>query len=124
MPDLFKLPKPCTFPPEEEDFLQTAHANCFHHAQQIADILAEAAQHGSRLLSDSLLPFFAYDSSRVILYYVARLLDPTRPDAEAKMRHAVKAMESNHRVLGMMSALFPIAQSLVRQIFFFPPDVC
>ncbi|KAG8412084.1 hypothetical protein J3459_016026 [Metarhizium acridum] len=75
-------------------------------------LLAEAAEHGSRLLSDSLLPFFVYDSSRVMLYYVARLLDPNRPDAEVKLRDAVKAVESNNRILGMMSALFPIAQSL------------
>ncbi|GAB0146342.1 hypothetical protein EsHS_00006749 [Epichloe bromicola] len=112
MPDLFKLPKPFTFPPEHREFLQTAQANCYYHAQQIADILAEAAEHGSRLLSDSLLPFFVYDSSRVMLYYVARLLDPNRPDAEAKMRDAVKAVESNGRVLRMMSTLFPIAHSL------------
>ncbi|OAA38365.1 Transcription factor [Metarhizium rileyi] len=112
MPDLFKLPTPFTFPPEHQEFLQTARANAYHHAQQIADILAEAAEHGSRLLSDSLLPFFVYDSSRVMLYYVARLLDPNRPDAEAKLRDAVKAVESNNKILGMMSTLFPIAQSL------------
>ncbi|KAG6047600.1 hypothetical protein E4U39_000288 [Claviceps sp. Clav50 group G5] len=112
MPDLFKLPKPLAFPPEHQDFLQTAQANCYYHARQIAGILAKAAEHGSRLLSDSLLPFFVYDSSRLMLYYVARLLDPNRPDAEARMRDAVKAVGSNSRVLRMMSALFPIAQSL------------
>lgn len=114
MPDLFKLPKPLAFPSDHQNFLQTAQANCYYHARQIAEILAEAAEHGSRLLSDSLLPFFVYDSSRLMLYYVARLLDPNRPDAEAKMRDAVKAVGSNSRVLRMMSALFPIAQSLVR----------
>ncbi|KAG6122890.1 hypothetical protein E4U14_003764 [Claviceps sp. LM454 group G7] len=112
MPDLFKLPKPLAFPSEHQDFLQTAQANCYYHARQIAEILDEAVEHGSRLLSDSLLPFFVYDSSRLMLYYVARLLDPNRPDAEAKMRDAVKAVGSNSRVLRMMSALFPIAQSL------------
>jgi hypothetical protein len=113
MPDLFKLPKPFTFPPEHQEFLQTAQANAYYHAQQIADILAEAAEHGSRLLSDSLLPFFVYDSSRVMLYYVARLLDPNRPDAEVKLRDAVKAVESNNRILRMMATLFPVAHSLV-----------
>ncbi|PNY28454.1 transcriptional regulatory protein, partial [Tolypocladium capitatum] len=112
MPDLFKLAKPLVFAPERQEFLQAAQANCYFHAHQIADILAEAAEHGARLLSDSLLPFFVYDSSRVILYYVARLLDPNRPDAEAKMTDAVKAVESNSRVLRLMSTLFPIAHSL------------
>jgi hypothetical protein len=113
MPDLFKLPKPLSVPPEHHDFLQSAQASCYHHAQQIADILAEAADHGAHLLSDSLLPYFVYDSSRVMLYYVARLLDPNRPDAQSKMEDAINAVESNRRVLKMMSALFPIAQSLV-----------
>ncbi|PHH88472.1 hypothetical protein CDD83_7498 [Cordyceps sp. RAO-2017] len=112
MPDLFKLAKPVAFPPEHREFLQTAQANCYYHAQRIADILAEAADHGARFLSDSLLPFFVYDSSRVLLYYVARLLDPARPDADSKMRDAVRAVESNRRVLRLMSTLFPIAQSL------------
>ncbi|KAL7806023.1 fungal-specific transcription factor domain-containing protein [Trichoderma gracile] len=116
MPDLFKLPKPLSVPPEHHDFLQSAQASCYHHAQQIADILAEAADHGAHLLSDSLLPYFVYDSSRVMLYYVARLLDPNRPDAQSKLDDAINAVESNRRVLRMMSALFPIAQSLSNTI--------
>ena len=113
MPDLFKLRKSFTFPPEHVEFLQSIQAECYHHAQRIATILAEAAQHGSRLLSDGLLPFFVYDSSRVILYYVSRLLDPNRTDAQAKMKEAVKAVESNNRLLREMSPLSPIADSLV-----------
>ncbi|ATY65349.1 Fungal transcriptional regulatory [Cordyceps militaris] len=112
MPDLFKLSKPLSIPPEHQEFFQAAQANCYHHAQQIADILAEAADHGARLLSDSLLPYFVYDSSRVMLYYVARLLDPNRLDAQDKVRDAIHAVESNNRVLRIMVALFPIAQSL------------
>lgn len=116
MPDLFKLPKPLTVPPEHHEFLQTAQANCYYHAQQIADILAEAADHGANLLSDSLLPYFVYDSSRVMLYYVARLLDPSKVDAQTKVDDAINAVQSNNRVLRMMSSLFPIAQSLVSHL--------
>lgn len=114
MPDLFKLSKPLSIPTEHVEFFQASQANCYYHARQIAVILAEAADHGARLLSDSLLPYFVYDSSRVMLYYVARLLDPNRVDAQDKVHDAIKAVESNNRVLLMMSALFPIAQSLVR----------
>ncbi len=114
MPDLFKLSKPLSIPTEHIEFFQASQANCYYHARQIAMILAEAADHGARLLSDSLLPYFVYDSSRVMLYYVARLLDPNRVDAQDKVHDAIKAVESNNRVLLMMSALFPIAQSLVR----------
>lgn len=117
MPDLFKLSKPLSIPTEHVEFFQASQANCYYHARQIALILAEAADHGARLLSDSLLPYFVYDSSRVMLYYVARLLDPTRSDAQNQVQDAIKAVESNNRVLLMMSALFPIAQSLVGHIF-------
>lgn len=113
MPDLFKLSKPLVVPPDQIEFFQSAQDNCYFHAQQIADILAEASDHGARLLSDSLLPYFVYDSSRVMLYYVARILDPNREDAQEKVRDAIHAVESNNRVLRLMSSLFPIAKSLV-----------
>ncbi|RDA87279.1 hypothetical protein CP532_1357 [Ophiocordyceps camponoti-leonardi (nom. inval.)] len=109
MADLFRLAEP---PEEQRQALQTAQAGCYHHARRISDILADAAEHGVRFLSDSQLPFYLYHSSRVMLYYVGRLLDPRRPGAEAKMRDAVEAVESNGRVLRLMGILFPIAQSL------------
>lgn len=114
MPDLFKLRKPFYFPPNQQEFLQSMQADCFHHAQQIASILAEAVQHGARYLADSLLPCFAYDSSRVMLYYIARLLDVSRPDAQSIIKDAISAVESNSRILRIMSSLFPLADSLVR----------
>ncbi|KAG5919300.1 hypothetical protein E4U42_006564, partial [Claviceps africana] len=112
MPDLFRPSRPFVFGPDHHAFLDRARADCYHHARRIADILADAARHGARLLSDACLPFFLYDSSRVMLYYVARLLDPTRPDADVRMREAVRAVESNARLLRLMSALFPVALSL------------
>ena len=113
MPALFKLPKPFEFPPDQREFLQTAQANCFYHAKHLADILAEAAEHGARLLSDSLLPFFVYDSTRVMLYYVACLLDYSRDDSDSKIQDALKGVTSNRKVIRMMCTLFPVAESLV-----------
>ncbi|KAH7144551.1 fungal-specific transcription factor domain-containing protein [Dactylonectria estremocensis] len=112
MPDLFKLRKPFYFPPNQQEFLRSLQADCFHHAREIASILAEAEKHGIRLLADSLLPCFAYDSSRVMLYYIARLLDISRPDAEGIVMDAIAAVESNSKILRTMSALFPLAESL------------
>ncbi|KAF4950568.1 hypothetical protein FSARC_13136 [Fusarium sarcochroum] len=112
MPDLFKLIKPFYFPPNQQEFLQSLQADCFYHAQHIATILAEAVQHGARYLADSLLPCFAYDSSRVMLYYIARLLDLSRPDAETIVVDAINAVESNSKILRTMAALFPLADSL------------
>ncbi|KAG5918177.1 hypothetical protein E4U53_004111, partial [Claviceps sorghi] len=125
MPDLFKLSPsdPPSDPlvlsgPEHRAFRRRAHADCFRHARHMADILADAAEHGRgpRLLSDSCLPFFAYDASRVMLYYAARLLDPAAPDAGAARADAVRAVESNCRVLRIMSALFPVALSLAATV--------
>lgn len=113
MPDLFKLEQHIPFPPEHMEFIKVVQADSYFHAQKIAHILAEAAEHGPRLLSDALLPFFVYDSSRVMLYYVSKLLDPARVDSLTQMREAVKAVESNRRILSIMSTLFPIAESLV-----------
>ncbi|KAM5353832.1 hypothetical protein ACJ41O_000482 [Fusarium nematophilum] len=112
MPDLFKLIKPFYFPPNQQEFLQSLQADCFYHAQQIASILSEAVQHGERYLADSLLPCFAYDSSRVMLYYIARLLDLSTPDAETIVADAINAVESNSKILRKMAALFPLADSL------------
>ncbi|EGU80456.1 hypothetical protein FOXB_09013 [Fusarium oxysporum f. sp. conglutinans Fo5176] len=112
MPDLFKLIKPFYFPPNQQEFLQSLQADCFYHAKQISTILAEAVQHGARYLADSLLPCFAYDSSRVMLYYIARLLDLSRPDAETIVVDAINAVESNSKILRTMAALFPLADSL------------
>ena len=116
MPDLFRLEKRfVVFPQEHQEFIKVVQAEAYFHAGKIASILAEAAEHGPRLLSDALLPFFIYDSSRVMLYYVSQLLDPQRPDAAPRMKEAVKAVESNRSILKVMAPLFPIAESLVCQ---------
>lgn len=113
MPDLFRLHAVPTFPSEQAELLQALQADCYFHARQIARLVAEAAEHGPRLLSDSLLPFFLYDSSRVMLYYVARLLDPDRVDAEERVREAIAVVEENARLLRTMAPLFPISESFV-----------
>lgn len=115
MPDLFRAARPVAFPPEQRRPLAAMRASCFKHARRIAAMLADAAaEHGAHVLSDSLLPFFLYDSCRVMLYYAARLLDPAGPGADATARDAVRAVEGSARVLRLMATLFPVAESLVR----------
>lgn len=101
------------FPPEHTELLQALQADCYFHALHISRLLSEAAEHGARLLSDSVLPFFVYDSSRVMLYYVARLLDLARVDFQAKVEEALRAVEVNAGLLRVMASLFPISESLV-----------
>lgn len=117
MPDLFKQEKRfVVFPQEHREFIKVVQAEAYFHASQISTILAEAVEHGPRLLSDALLPFFVYDSSRVMLYYVSQLLDPNRVDAIGKMKEAISTVESNRHILRVMSPLFPIAESLVSKL--------
>lgn len=113
MPELFCLTSAPTFPYEHREDLQALQAEAYFHARQIARLLAEAAEHGLRLLSDSVLPLFAYDSSQVMLYYVAQLMDSGRVDAKERLREAVEAVEGNRRLLRMMSPLFPLSNTFV-----------
>lgn len=101
------------FPPEHTELLQALQADCYFHALEVTRLLSEAADHGARLLSDSVLPFFVYDSSRVMLYYVARLLDPGRVDYHTKISEALRAVEVNAGLLRIMASLFPVSESLV-----------
>jgi hypothetical protein len=117
MPDLFKLEKRfVVFPQEHREFIKVVQAEAYFHASKISEILAEAVEHGPRLLSDALLPFFVYDSSRVMLYYVSQLLDPSRVDALEKMKEAIRVVESNKNILKTMAPLFPITESLVGKL--------
>jgi hypothetical protein len=52
-----------------------------------------------------------------MLYYIARLLDLSRPDAETIVADAINAVESNSKILRTMAALFPLADSLVSEIY-------
>ena len=116
MPELFRpraTSASSSFPPEHSEMLQALQADCYFHARQISRLVAEAAEHGARLLSDSLLPFFLYDSSRVMLYYVARLLDPERVDAAERVGEAVQAVQANVGLLRTMAPLFPVSGSFV-----------
>lgn len=117
MPELFCLNSAPIFPYEHRESLQALQAEAYFHARQIARLLAEAAEHGTRLLSDSVLPFFAYDSSRVMLYYVARVMDSGRVDAKERLNEAVEAVEGNRKLLRMMAPLFPVSETFVSTPF-------
>ncbi|KAL1866975.1 hypothetical protein VTK73DRAFT_4444 [Phialemonium thermophilum] len=112
MPELFKLHNAFVFPPDQADFLDHLQLECLRHAQNMAVILAETARRGGRFLADSLLPSFAYNGSRVMLYYVARLLDPGRPHARSLMEETIRLVQSNNEVLRTMSAMIPLADPL------------
>lgn len=111
MPELFKLP--ALIPSEQAGFLEDLQTESFYHAQDMAIVLAEAASRGARFLADSALPTYTYNSSRVMLYYLARLIDLSRPTARMMVEDTIRHVQSNTKVLRMMSVTIPLAQPLV-----------
>ncbi|KAG9253770.1 uncharacterized protein F5Z01DRAFT_674653 [Emericellopsis atlantica] len=109
LPELYGLPNSPTFPPEQNEAWQALQAESYFHARQIAHLLAEAAEHGPRLLSDAALPWFALESSRVMMYYVGRILPAGRVDVSERVKEAVEATEANVELLKIMGALFPVS---------------
>ncbi|KAL2691215.1 hypothetical protein Neosp_001596 [[Neocosmospora] mangrovei] len=110
MPELFKLRN--YFSDMQADFVERLQSDTLRHAQTMAMVLAETSRQGSRFLADSMLPCFAYNGTRVMLYYIARLLDLGRPDSHRIMDETIKHVESNLAVLQMMSMIVPLAQQL------------
>lgn len=114
MPVLFGLGGAPEWPPAQQELLQALQADCYFHARQVSRLIAEAAEHDGRLLSDSMLPLFLYDSSRIMLYYAGMLLDRARVDAADRLDEAVAAVTENARLLREMMPMFPISESFVR----------
>ena len=113
MPELFKLPPLVPAAPEHAAFLEDLQTESFYHAQDMAIVLAEAASRGARFLADSALPTYTYNSSRVMLYYLARLIDLSRPTARMMVEDTIRHVRSNTKVLRMMAVTIPLAQPLV-----------
>ena len=112
-PELFKLKDAVAFPPAQAGFAERMRARSLHHARSIVGVLADTARQGARFLTDSQMPCYAYNADRVMLYYVARLLDKTRPDAKEVIEETIGYVETNHRILQIMAVMNPLAEPLV-----------
>ncbi len=116
MPELFSLHHAFRFPPEQAPLLHALQARSFRVACDMAAVFSktiEAAQGSARWLADAMTPMFAYNSSRVMLYYLVRLHDPARPDTKALVDETVRNVRSNNRALQLSSATMPIATPLL-----------
>lgn len=114
MPDLFELNSASSFPHVHRETLEALQARAYIHAREISWLLAKAAALGARFLSDSVFPYFVYDSSRVLLQSMARAIDGNRVDAKERWREIVNVVQGNMGLLRMMTPLFPSSNSLVR----------
>jgi hypothetical protein len=115
--ELFKISEQFSFPPEELPFMRNLQKVCFEEAQQISELFATIVRHGAKYLSDPILPSFVYNSSKIILYYVARVLDVSKPDAASTITTAIAHVENNVEALRAMTLMYPDAEALVSDMF-------
>lgn len=113
LPNLFKLREPFEFPPDQFPFMAKLQTICFENAQQVSILTSTILQHGVKFLADPILPGFIYNSSRVMLYYIARILDRSKRDAETVTNRTLELVDLNNKALRAMSQLYPLAEPLV-----------
>ncbi|KAF1940089.1 hypothetical protein EJ02DRAFT_407277 [Clathrospora elynae] len=112
LPDLFKNQEPFDFPPDRQPFVSHLQDVCFEHAQRMSVLVSHILQHGVKHFADSILPSFVYNSSRIMLYYIARILDVSKPDAGTVIGRTVELVQYNNQALRDMSLMYPLAESL------------
>jgi hypothetical protein len=112
LPDLYKNQDPFAFPPQQHDFVVHLQSVCFDHAQRMSVLVSTILQHGVKHFADSILPSFVYNSSRIMLYYIARILDLSKPDAGAIINRTVELVQQNNKALREMTLMYPLAETL------------
>jgi hypothetical protein len=112
LPDLFKNQEPFVFPPDRQAFVGHLQDVCFEHAQRMSVLVSHILQHGVKHFADSILPSFVYNSSRIMLYYIARILDVSKPDAATVIGRTVELVQYNNQALREMALMYPLAESL------------
>ncbi|KAF2134924.1 hypothetical protein P153DRAFT_305844 [Dothidotthia symphoricarpi CBS 119687] len=112
LPELFKNQEPFVFPPEQQSFVAHLQTVCFEHAQRMSILVSTILQHGIKHFADPILPSFVYNSSRIMLYYIARILDISKSDASTLISRTVELVQQNNRALRDMSLMYPLAEPL------------
>jgi hypothetical protein len=112
LPDLFKNQEPFVFPSDRNPFVGHLQDVCFEHAQRMSVLVSHILQHGVKHFADSILPSFVYNSNRIMLYYIARILDVSKPDAGTVIGRTVELVQYNNQALREMSLMYPLAESL------------
>jgi hypothetical protein len=113
MPKLFRIRVPLEFPPEQHDFQRQVRDKCFEHAKAVAVIFAEAVEHGANILADSWFSTVAYDSSRVMLYYLTEVVGRGEETSRALWKETASHLQANLRAQWLMIPMYSMAQPLV-----------
>lgn len=112
LPDLFKNQEPFVFPSDRQSFVSHLQDVCFEHAQRMSVLVSHILQHGVKHFADSILPSFVYNSNRIMLYYIARILDVSKADTGTVIARTVELVQYNNRALREMALIYPLAESL------------
>lgn len=114
MPALFKIRAPIEFPPEQRKFLQDCQQTCFDGAKHVAIVISGAMRHSRNMLADTWMCTIAYDSSRVMLYYLTQILDTNEGKAKELFGDTIQLLHSNLKALKLMIPMFATAEQCVR----------
>lgn len=112
LPELFKIRQPFSFPANQRAFVSQLQDGCFEQARHIAHLFSTVMRHGVKHLADPILPSYAYNSNRIMLFYIARLLDLSKPNALPLVNETINLVKCNNEALRAMSLMFPLADSL------------
>lgn len=115
MPLLFKIRTPVEFPPEQGKFLQHCQQMCFESAKNVSIVISGAIKHGINMLADTWMCTIAYDSTRVMLYYLTQILDSRGEQTRLLLRDTMPQLQSNVRALRQMIPMFATADQCVSQ---------
>lgn len=113
-PALYKVRSAFHFPPEQSHFLKHLQWTLFEEAKTLAAILAVAEGHGPGVIGDTWLPTIAYDSNRIMLYYLTQIVDPAEQGKKDVILNTVPYLQSNVQALKAMRATNAVADGLVR----------
>lgn len=113
---LLPWPLPASFKRDLQDML-------FHQAKECAKILSEALGHGTATLADISIPYYAFESTRTMLYHVTRIVGSHVLSGQLSPSDALQLIGSNMEVLyqtqdalAISSTLFPAALSMLEKL--------
>lgn len=114
LPSLFRHNFSIDLLPAQQAFLQHCRQTCFEHAKKVASILSEAVAYGAKMLADHWLCTAAYETLRILLYYVMK--DKNSEKAEGSkntLAEVLPLMRTNMKALRLMRPLFATAERCV-----------
>lgn len=76
-------------------------------------IIAEAEQHSPRIIGDPWFPTIAYESNRVMLFYLTQVTDPVAVNKRDLVLSSITYLQSNLKALKTMRATNAMAEGLV-----------